>query len=63
LTDCQTKADIVFVLDASSSEGSTNFQKQINFVKDFVTKFHVGVSGTQFSVVTFSTSVKNEFWL
>jgi collagen type VI alpha len=62
-TDCQTKADIVFVLDASSSEGSTNFQKQINFVKDFVTKFRVGVSGTQFSVVTFSTSVKNEFWL
>jgi hypothetical protein len=26
-------------------------------------KFRVGVSGTQFSVVTFSTSVKNEFWL
>lgn len=50
-------------MDASSSEGNTNFQKQINFVRDFVGKFSVSSRLTQFSVVTFSTSVKNEFWL
>ena len=37
LTVCGAKpADVVFVLDSSSSEGRANFQKQINFVKDFV---------------------------
>lgn len=63
IVDCPTKADIVFVLDASSSEGSTNFNKQVRFVRDFVSKFPVSSRSTQFSVVTFATNVKNEFWL
>ncbi|XP_076097610.1 collagen alpha-5(VI) chain-like isoform X1 [Mytilus galloprovincialis] len=62
-SNCPSKADIVFVLDASSSEGSTNFQKQLNFVRDFVSRFSVGSSRNQFSVVTFASSVKNEIWL
>lgn len=32
-TSCEdSTADIVFVLDASSSEGSANFKKQLDFV-------------------------------
>ncbi|CAC5400770.1 COL6A [Mytilus coruscus] len=63
--DCQTnlKADIVFALDSSGSVGLSNFRKQIDFVKDFVNRFSISSTRTQFSVVTFSNRVNNEFWL
>ncbi|KAJ8309545.1 hypothetical protein KUTeg_014419 [Tegillarca granosa] len=57
------KADIVFLLDSSSSEGQINFQKQLDFVKDFVRQFDIGRQNVQVGVVTFSTSAHNEFWL
>ncbi|XP_033736270.1 collagen alpha-6(VI) chain-like isoform X1 [Pecten maximus] len=60
---CTEKADIVFILDSSASEGSTNFHKQLDFVKRFVQQFNVGPDKTQFSAITFSSSVKNNFWL
>ncbi|XP_076089754.1 matrilin-1-like [Mytilus galloprovincialis] len=62
---CQAylKADIVFALDSSGSVGLSHFKKQIDFVKDFVNKFSIGPTRTQFSVVTFSDTVNNEFTL
>lgn len=55
-------ADVVFVLDSSSSEGSANFQKQVDFVKDFVKRYKIGPHNVQVGLVTFSTSAHNEFY-
>uniref|UniRef100_K1PKC1 Collagen alpha-6(VI) chain n=1 Tax=Magallana gigas TaxID=29159 RepID=K1PKC1_MAGGI len=60
---CRSKLDIVFLLDASYSEGSDNFKKQVQFVENFVNQFNVGPDAAQFSVITFATSVHNEFYL
>lgn len=54
-------ADFIFLLDSSGSETSTNFQKQVNFMKDFADRFTIGPNETQFSSVTFSTGVRNDF--
>lgn len=62
-TGCNSKLDIVFLLDSSSSEGPANFKKQVQFVENFVNQFNVGPDAAQFSVVTFSTTVHNEFYL
>lgn len=62
-TDCPIEADIVLLIDSSKSVGSSNFQKQIDFLQDFVNRFSIGFTKTQFSVVTFATKVYNEFWL
>lgn len=53
----------MFLLDSSSSEGPANFKKQVQFVENFVNQFNVGPDAAQFSVVTFSTTVHNEFYL
>lgn len=55
------QADFVFLLDASGSVGSANFNQQINLVKTFVEKSNIGPSNVQVSVVTFSTRVKEVF--
>ena len=55
--------DIVFVLDESFSEGQNNFNKQLDFVKNVTKQFKVGPDDTLFSVVTFSTTYHNEFYL
>ena len=50
-------------MDSSGSEGPLNFQKQLDFVERFVTDLPVGPNNVQFSVVTFGTTVQNEFYL
>ncbi|XP_046370521.2 collagen alpha-4(VI) chain-like isoform X2 [Haliotis rufescens] len=63
-TACSSRpADVVFLLDTSSSEGSENFKKQLNFVNNFARELNIGPNNVQLSVVTFATNVKNEFWL
>ncbi|XP_078315734.1 collagen alpha-6(VI) chain-like isoform X2 [Crassostrea virginica] len=67
-TSCQTcgfiqTADIVFALDSSGSEGQINFQKQLDFVQTFVRDLPVGPNNVQFSVLSFGTSVQNNFYL
>ncbi|XP_060081669.1 collagen alpha-1(XII) chain-like [Ylistrum balloti] len=63
-TECGTKpADIVFILDSSGSEGSSNFNKQLQFMTDFVTNFKIGPHDVQFGLVTFSIDALNEFYL
>jgi collagen type VI alpha len=59
----QTNSGIVFVLDASSSIGTLNFQKQLEFVKNTVKQFDIGPSNTQISVLSFSDHVYKEFKL
>ena len=56
-----TQMDVVFLLDSSASEGSSNFHDQLSFVQSFVREFDIGPSNVQVSVVTFSTSVVENF--
>ena len=55
-------ADIVFVLDSSSSVGATNFQKQLDFMAEFVKQFDIGPSDVVFGLVTFTAYAHNEFY-
>ena len=59
----QKPADIVFLLDASESEEAEGFAQEIQFVYNFARKFHIGPQNVQFSSVTFSTTVRNDFFL
>ncbi|XP_071081371.1 collagen alpha-6(VI) chain-like [Haliotis cracherodii] len=61
---CSTEpTEIVFLLDSSSSEGSVNFKKQLNFVSNFIDGFDISPSAVQVAVVTFSTVATNRFFL
>ena len=53
----------MFILDASSSEGSLNFQKQLDFIARVVNDFQIGVNNVQIGVLTFSDDVHKEFYL
>lgn len=53
----------MFVLDASSSEGSANFHKQVDFMTNFVNSFDVGPSSVQFALIVFGSSARTEFYL
>lgn len=59
--DCEAQADIVFLLDASGSVGSTNFQKVKDFVHDMMNSFNIGPTAVQVGVDTFQSNVKSEF--
>ncbi|OWF36148.1 Collagen alpha-5(VI) chain [Mizuhopecten yessoensis] len=62
--ECGDKpADIVFVLDSSESEKQVNFTKQVNFVYNFAKRFQIGPKNVQFSTVTFSSEIRNDFYL
>ena len=63
-TACPYKPiDLIFALDGSGSEGSRNFQKQLEFVKNFTSQFEIGPNHTRVSLLTFATNVHNEFYL
>ena len=48
VSECGSEpADFVFLLDSSASEGAINFQKQIDFVRDFVYQFQIGPADVQ----------------
>ncbi|XP_033728140.1 collagen alpha-3(VI) chain-like [Pecten maximus] len=60
--DCdQRRADIIFVLDSSNSEGLVNFNRQLDFVKNFVKLVKIGPNNVQIGVVTFESEEHNEF--
>ena len=56
-------ADIVFLLDASSSIWGPNFHKQLQFVHAVVEKFDVRAEMTHVAAFTFSDFVHEEFGL
>ena len=64
LTACiQTKLDIVFLLDASSSMGRNSFATMINATKTFVRSEDIDSGNTRIGVLTYSTDVEIQFHL
>ncbi|XP_063402487.1 zonadhesin-like [Mytilus trossulus] len=61
--ECGKAADIVFVLDSSSSMRSNNFAKIINFVKKLVSGFMSEHEQVRISVITFSHRSRIQFYL
>ncbi|RUS71913.1 hypothetical protein EGW08_020326, partial [Elysia chlorotica] len=55
------KADIVFLLDASTSEGIVNFDKQLSFVKDLIANLNIGPQAVKVGLVTFSDDAHLQF--
>ena len=60
---CSGQADIVFLLDDSSSVGAANFGKMRQFVVDVAQEFIVGPKDIQIGVDTSSGQFKHEFYL
>ncbi|CAK9810357.1 Sushi, von Willebrand factor type A, EGF and pentraxin domain-containing protein 1, partial [Anthophora quadrimaculata] len=48
------QVELVFLVDASGSVGSKNFQSELNFVKNLLSDFSVEPSATRVAIVTFS---------
>ncbi|CAL1530592.1 unnamed protein product, partial [Lymnaea stagnalis] len=62
LETCNGDADIVFVVDASGSIGSSNFQKVLRFIINITTYFSDdALSGIRFGLVTFSDAANISF--
>ena len=53
--------DVVFILDASGSVGSGNFQLMLQFVRDLVDTFDVGSSKIRVGVQKYSSGTNTEF--
>ncbi|KAK3780684.1 hypothetical protein RRG08_015474 [Elysia crispata] len=60
---CSGQADIVFLLDDSSSVGLANFYKMLQFVVDVAQEFIVGPDDIQIGVDTSSGQFAHEFFL
>ena len=54
------QGDVVFVLDASGSVGSSDFQTMLQFVNDLVDDFDIGTDLVRVGVVKFASSVYPE---
>ena len=50
-------------MDSSGSEGRVNFNKQLDFVKNFAQQFEIGPQNVQVGVATFSTHVTDSIKL
>ena len=53
---CDSGLDIVFVLDASGSIGSSNFVRMKDFVKSVVSNFEIGDDKTRVGVIRYASS-------
>ncbi|XP_013407529.1 collagen alpha-1(XII) chain isoform X1 [Lingula anatina] len=60
-TVCMTQADIIFILDGSSSVKAADFAKQLQFIKSLVGKFGVGPNAVKVGVLQYSTNTVQEF--
>ncbi|XP_066100764.1 collagen alpha-6(VI) chain [Saccopteryx bilineata] len=59
----EMKADIMFLVDSSGSIGPENFEKMKTFMKNLVSKSHIGADRVHIGVVQFSDVNKEEFQL
>ncbi|XP_074006679.1 LOW QUALITY PROTEIN: collagen alpha-6(VI) chain-like [Numenius arquata] len=59
----EMKADVMFLLDSSSSIGDENFRKMKNFTRELVNIIYVSADRMQIGVVQFSHEPKEEFKL
>ncbi|XP_035659279.1 zonadhesin-like [Branchiostoma floridae] len=62
-TPCDMKADVVFVVESSSSVPPTEFDKVRSFLKHVVEKVTIGADATQIAVVSYSSFPSLEFAL
>ncbi|XP_049280450.1 sushi, von Willebrand factor type A, EGF and pentraxin domain-containing protein 1-like [Anopheles funestus] len=58
MKNSSARLDIVFLIDASSSVGPSNFQSELRFVKKLLAGFDVSMNRTRIAVVTFSSRKK-----
>ncbi|KAH9518401.1 hypothetical protein Btru_016734 [Bulinus truncatus] len=58
---CEGQADILLILDSSTSIGRTNYAALANFAGNLTTNFHIGQDAIQFGAVLFSDSAHNLF--
>jgi len=58
-----SRADVVFVVDDSSSVQRSNFATVLTFVASIVDAFTVGPEHVQVGYVRFSTGASHEFYL
>ncbi len=59
----ELKMDLGFVLDASGSIGASNYQLQLNFTKDLLSRLNVGPNKTHVGVINYSNSTQTLTWL
>ncbi|NXC46075.1 CO6A6 protein, partial [Penelope pileata] len=57
------RADVVFLVDSSSSIYPAEFQKIKDFMQSFVTKVDVGLDNVRIGLLQFSSEIKEEFQL
>ncbi|KAL3857115.1 hypothetical protein ACJMK2_011810 [Sinanodonta woodiana] len=57
------KADVVFLVDSSLSQGPDRFKTQLDFIGEFVKSVYVGSDYVQIGLITFSFVAKVEFEL
>ena len=55
------QADIIFVLDASGSVGTSNFETVKQFIRDLVDAFEIGPNNIRVGVEKYSTVTNTEF--
>jgi Mg-chelatase subunit ChlD len=58
---CAGKADILFILDCSSSIGARNYEFLLNFTAEVTTSFEIGQDAVQFSALVYSSRTYKEF--
>uniref|UniRef100_A0A4W3GBD9 VWFA domain-containing protein n=1 Tax=Callorhinchus milii TaxID=7868 RepID=A0A4W3GBD9_CALMI len=63
VADILDKADIVFLIDGSSSIAKSDFQLMKKFLKDFTKMFNIGERKFQFALGQYSTKQKAESYL
>ena len=62
LGECESAtADVVFMVDTSTSVGEANFKKTINFIKSFLFEADIDRGAVRVGVATYSTSVFVKF--
>ena len=59
--DKGSKADVVIVLDSSTSVGNDNWKLQLDFVNNLLAPLNIGTKADRVALVTYNTGVKLEF--
>ena len=60
---CDRRIDCVFMLDRSGSVGRENHGIAIQFIRNVVSFFNIGLNATRVGLVAYSTSAHVEFFL
>lgn len=63
IIDCLQQADVVLVLDGSSSVGDANFQQLVDTMKSMISELPVSEQGVHVGVMQFSNMPTIEFGL